>query len=82
MTQEVCTEVPTKDLKPGSVVSGFSRNGNRYGVESVSRAKFSAFGRPPRDAFVVTLGLPGTHGAVTALRCFRGDLWCVWKEEP
>jgi len=81
MTQEVSTQVPTKDLKPGSVVSGLSRNGNRYGVESVKRARFSEWGRPPRGSFVVTLALPGTRGAVTAVRCSQDDIWYVWKEE-
>lgn len=71
----------TEDLKRGMVVSGMGQNQNRYGVESVSRAKFSQFGRPSRNAFVVVIGLPGTNGGVWAVRCFRDDTWYVWKDE-
>ncbi len=77
-----CTQVSTENLQPGSVVSGLSRNGNRYGVESVTQAKFSQYGTPSKDAFVVTLGLPGTEGGVFAMRCYRGDTWYVWGDAP
>ena len=78
MTEKVCTAVATEDLKPGSIVSGVGNNANRYGVESITQAKFSQYGTPDKDAFVVTLGLPGTDGGVFAMRCSRWDTWYVW----
>lgn len=82
ITEEVCTVVTTEDLKPGSVVSGLHNNGNRYGVESVKRAKFSSWGSPHKDSFVVVLGVPGTDGGCIAIRCNRGTNWYVWEKRP
>jgi hypothetical protein len=73
-------DTAVEDLKPGMVVAGLAKSQNRYGVESVSPAKFSyRFGTAIEDAFVVVLGLPGTNGALVTVRSFRGDTWWVWK---
>jgi hypothetical protein len=80
--REALVPVRTDELNPGSVVSGLVRNRNRYGVESVLRALYSSEGNPSKDAYVVTLALPGTKGHVASMRCFRDDIWYVWRDEP